>query len=348
MDEDKKIQTEQDIVPEVNDAAPAPAATRSRPKPASLTIKELGVMLDSGNDLVEAEMPGKSQRQEIERMQRAIKEGAICYGHVIGVENGNKSVVIRVMRDTLHIIIPAEDFFAYSNMKDMDKESAEGKLVRYRRKASHMLHGAGAAVSFIPKAIGYNEQGVPFVVASRKEAMERLQEKFFFAPNAPAKVGVMAKASILSVGPRYVTVECMGLEEVIGTGNLSATTYIEDASKEYHVGDGLVVAIEKLDVDKENHHVSATFSHALVERLEAKVEVVSERLIGGRYKATVVALIPDYYVVIINCLKIRGLIPRNGGYVGDDELNKDDKVVMQVTGINEEKNMLIGRCLRGQ
>ncbi len=69
-------------------------------------------------------------------------------------------------------------------------------------------------------------------------------------------------------------------------------------------------------------------------------------MLNGRYMATIVAVLPNYYVAIITGLKIRGLIPVNGGYVGTDSLIVGDNVVMLVTGINEEKNLVIGRCMK--
>ena len=245
-------------------------------------------------------------------------------------------------RDTLRIVIPAEDFFYHSDMKDIEKATDDERFIRYRRKASHMLE---AAVSFLPKGIGYDEDGIPFVIASRKQAMDKLQELHFFGPRADVHVGSVAKASIVSTGPRYVTVECLGVESVIGTGGLSAFAYIEDASQEFHVGEGLMVAVEKLDVDKENRTIDISLSHALIERSEAKVEMANEKMMNGRYIASVVAVLPKYYVVIIKGLKVRGLIPLEN-YNGVDPLLVGDDVVMLVTGINKERNMAIGRCIK--
>ena len=80
------------------------------------------------------------------------------------------------------------------------------------------------------------------------------------------------------------------------------------------------------------------------------MEQVSDRLINGRYAATVVAVLPKYYVIIINGLKIRGLVPKASGYVyGENtQLIAGDNIIMLVTGVNEEKNLVIGRCLRAQ
>lgn len=307
-------------------------------------ISKLGNIVEDGNQLVTADMPNANQKAEIARMKADIKAGNVCYGKIIAVEVTDDSGVRMVLkRDTLRVVIPAEDFFAHSAMKDIEQDTKEQKFIRYRRKGSHML---GAAVSFVPKAMGEDDEGVPFVVASRKESMDKLQEQHFFGPHADVKLGSVTKASIISAGPRYVTVECLGVESVIGTGGLSAFEYIENAAEDYRPGMGLVVAVEALDVDKENHKINEiSFSHSLVERCEAKVETASERMLNGRYMATVVAVIKGYYVVIITGLKIRGLIPLDS-YVGTDSLIIGDTVSMLVTGVNKEKNMVIGRCMK--
>lgn len=341
----KKKAAVESVVESADNEAPLneAAAEKRSAHPGAATITKLGASLDDGNDLITAEMPVANQRAEITQMERAIRKGEVCYGRVIGAEVGEHNELNMVVkRDTLRVVIPAADFFAHSQMKEMDKESEDQKFIRYRRKASHMF---GAAVSFVPKGLGYNESGVPFVAASRKEAMDKLQEKHFFGPRADVKEGDIAKASIISAGPRYVTVECLGVESIIGTGGLSAFSYVEDASKEFRVGDGLIVAVEKMDVDRDNRKVTVAFSHSLVERLEAKVETASDRMLNGRYLATVVAVLKEYYVVIITGLKIRGLIPINA-YAGTDSLIVGDSVVMLVTGVNEERNLVIGRCMR--
>ena len=51
---------------------------------------------------------------------------------------------------------------------------------------------------------------------------------------------------------------------------------------------------------------SLSLSHALIERSEAKVEMANEKMMNGRYIASVVAVLPKYYVVIIKGLKVRG------------------------------------------
>ena len=118
-----------------------------------------------------------------------------------------------------------------------------------------------------------------------------------------------------------------------------------DVSEEYKPGMGLMVAVESLDVDRAKRKIDISLSHALIERSEAKVETVSERMLNARYDATVVASNDKFYFVIIEGMKIRGIVPKDY-YYGTGELVRNDSVAFLVTGINKERNMLIGRCIK--
>ena len=330
---------EQEEVAADNEAAPVEERTSRAPK----KIQLLDGVIDDGNDMVTADMPGVRQNAEIQRMMQDIRRKNVCYAAVKGLEVNGDQVRIILKRDTLRIVIPAEDFFHFSQLKDIEQASAEEKFLRYRRKASHSFKGV---VSFMPLAMGEDEEtGVPFVIASRQQAMEKLQRIHFFSRNADVKVGSVAKASIISSGPRYAIVECLGVESVIGSGALSAFSYIDDVSEEFKPGMGLMVAVESLNVDRAKHTIDIALSHSLIERSQAKVETVSERMINGRYDATVVGSNDKFYFVIIEGMKIRGIVPKDFFY-GTGELVRNDAVVFLVTGINKERNMLIGRCIK--
>ena len=330
---------EQEEVAADNEAAPVEERTSRAPT----KIQLLDGVIDDGNDMVTADMPGVRQNAEIQRMMQDIRRKNVCYAAVKGLEVNGDQVRIILKRDTLRIVIPAEDFFHFSQLKDIEQASAEEKFLRYRRKASHYFKGV---VSFMPLAMGEDEEtGVPFVIASRQQAMEKLQRIHFFSRNADVKVGSVAKASIISSGPRYAIVECLGVESVIGSGALSAFSYIDDVSEEFKPGMGLMVAVESLNVDRAKHTIDIALSHSLIERSQAKVETVSERMINGRYDATVVGSNDKFYFVIIEGMKIRGIVPKDFFY-GTGELVRNDAVVFLVTGINKERNMLIGRCIK--
>ena len=129
----------------------------------------------------------------------------------------------------------------------------------------------------------------------------------------------------------------------MGTGALSAFEYIEDASKSFKRGMCIPVAVEALEVDARAKTVNIRVSHSLLERMSAKVEGVSESMIGGRYLATIVNVTDKYYHVVLDGLKIRGVIPKTQN-ISNEMLMIGDKVSMLVRYINKEQALVIGGC----
>jgi hypothetical protein len=229
-------------------------------------------------------------------------------------------------------------------MKDLDKDDLATRVQRYTRKGARMLN---AVVSFIPLKVSADAAGVPFVVGARALAMEKLQDKFFFGEKASAELGARAKAVVLSAGPRYVTVECLGVESVMGSGALSAFEFLSDVSAHYRPGDGIMVMIDKLEVDKANRIVDVRFSHALLERMTADVPLVSENMKKSRYMATVLHETDKFFIVVLNGMKIRGIVPKDyAKTVPGDPITVGCHVAMLVNNIDEERNMVIGSCMK--
>ena len=309
-----------------------------------------GHYIDSGNDMIQAQSPDFVQKQDEDEIRRAIRQHRVLYARVIGIEPMGDSIKIVARRNTMRIIFIPEDFFQYSLMKDMDGLSETEKVRRYTRKANRML---GAVISFVPREVGYFDDTdnhgrtvrIPFAVGSRADALRQLQNRFFFRPPDQTRVtvGSSTTASVLSTGPRYVIVEAFGIETSMGTGALSAYEFIEDASKRFPVGSGIPVAVERLAVDTENRTVSIHVSHALLERMEAKVETVNDSMIGARYLATIVNVTDRFYHAILNGMKIRGAIPRNAN-ISNEMLSVGDQVSLLVRYINKEQGLVIGGC----
>lgn len=341
-----EITTENAPEPEkVEETAPEKKRAKRPPYNGALEITSIPNFVDDGNDLVSAQMPGEIQRQEIKEVEELIKRKQVVFGKIYGVQTLKDGVVISLKYKNVRVIVPAEDFFAYSQMKDMEGNNKEEKMRRFRQKASHML---GGNVSFMMLAVDYDESGAPFVVASRRRAMDVAREKYFFGPNASVRLGTAAKASIISAGPRYVTVECLGVETVIGTGGLTAFDYVADPSKDdrFKVGTGLMVAVEELELDMEAREIKEIrFSHSLIERLDSNVPQVNEGMINGRYDATIVAVLPKHYVVIIKGEKIRGLVAIEN-LTGATKGETGDDIALLVTKISKEKNLVIGNAIK--
>ena len=333
---------ETEAIPELNQEPEVQKAARKEVDYSKQGFEITGYIADE-HDILNTDWYTPQER-ELQEIKNAIKTGRACVGTVFGTEK-YKDLGVTVMlkyKETIRVLIPANDFFAYSEMKDFDVASKDEKNKRYQQKAAHTF---GAVVSFIPVAYSVDDYGVPFVVASRKAAMEYNRKRFFLAPRAMAAVGKQATASILSTGPRYITIECLGIEATLGVGALSSFEFIEDASKKFKVGTGLPVVIESLEVDKKTGKIDVSFSHAAYERGVAKRRPVNEDMIGGRYQATIQAVKDNGYVAIIDSLKIRGWIPLEKN-LNPEPLMYKDKVIVLVTGVDKKKNTFIGGCIK--
>jgi hypothetical protein len=355
MDEKTEVTPEAVEEAVVQAAEPIDAATVEKPdkpvkakKPAynSSWPKHVGKLLDDGNDMVEAVDPAEAQRREIVEMQKNIKAKTILHARVYGVEpaKDGKAVTIVAKHGTLRVVFDAVDFFAYSNMKDLDKDDQATRMQRYVRKGARMLN---SIVSFIPVDMGKDAAGCPFVIGGRAIAMEALQDKYFFGEKPLAEKGSRAKAVVLAAGPRYITVECLGVESVMGSGSLSAFEFLSDVSERYKPGDGLFVIIEKIEIDKENRTVDVRFSHSLLERMTADVPEVSENMKKSRYIATVLHETDKYFIVCLDGQKIRGIVPREyAKTTPGDPITVGCHVAMLVNNIDKDRNMVIGSCMK--
>lgn len=320
----------------------------TKPAYSSTWPEKIGEFLDESKKSRRLETPLEQYGRELKAMQRAIKNRSVLRARVTGVRpvKVGDDMMMECMCGMLPVFIGIEDFHAYSNMKDMEKDSKEAQLVRYRQKGARVV--TGAIVSFMPLELGKKENGAPFVVGSRALAMEALQKRFFFGEK-PVKRGDIAVATVMAAGPTYLTAECLGIETIMARGSLSAFEYITNVSDKYKPGDELYVMIEKLEIDKDNLAIDIRFSHSLYERMTVPVPLVDEGMKGGRYGATVVSFEKesDYVVVCLDEGGIRGLVPKNYAKAPQDNpIKNGDRVVMMITNIDTERNVVIGYCLK--
>ena len=88
-------------------------------------LPKLGRYVDSGNDLIEAQMPDMVQASDEDEMRRAIRQHRVLYAKVVAIEPMGDGIKIVAKRNTMRVVFVPEDFFKYSLMKDMDGLSNE-------------------------------------------------------------------------------------------------------------------------------------------------------------------------------------------------------------------------------
>lgn len=322
------------------DGSEAPRATR-RFNDDDLAI---GAFIDDGNDMLHVDMPEDRRARDLAEMRRCIADNKrgprrFLQGKVFGVRPvQNGSAVVEVSRGTLRVMIPAEDFFYFSLMKGIEENDATTRQRRYLRKAKLMN---GAIINFCPYMEAKSDDGEVVFAGSRQDAMQLQRNRHFFGRNADVQNGSRAIASILSSGPDYVIAEALGVETSIGAGALSAYEYIDDVSKKFHVGEGIPVVIEDLNVDNENDTVSLRMNRAILERRANPAMNIHSLARNGAYGATVTSVQDNYYRLIVDVGNIQARVARTAS---DELLTRGDRVTLLVYGYDDKRNYVWGAC----
>lgn len=304
----------------------------------------IGAFIDDGNDMLHVDMPEDRRARDLAEMRRCVADNKhgprrFLQGKVFGVRPvQNGSAVVEVSRGTLRVMIPAEDFFYFSPMKGIEENDATTRQLRYLRKAKLMN---GAIINFCPYMEAKSEDGEVVFAGSRQDAMQLQRNRHFFGRNADVQNGSRAIASILSSGPDYVIAEALGVETSIGAGALSAYEYIDDVSKKFHVGEGIPVVIEDLNVDNENGTVSMRMNRAILERRANPAMNIHSLARNGAYGATVTSVQDNYYRLIVDVGNIQARVARTAS---DELLTRGDRVTLLVYGYDDKRNYVWGAC----
>lgn len=304
----------------------------------------IGAFIDDGNDMLHVDMPEDRRARDLAEMRRCVADNKhgprrFLQGKVFGVRPvQNGSAVVEVSRGTLRVMIPAEDFFYFSLMKGIEENDATTRQRRYLRKAKLMN---GAIINFCPYMEAKSEDGEVVFAGSRQDAMQLQRNRHFFGRNADVQNGSRAIASILSSGPDYVIAEALGVETSIGAGALSAYEYIDDVSKKFHVGEGIPVVIEDLNVDNENCTVSLRMNRAILERRANPAMNIHSLARNGAYGATVTSVQDNYYRLIVDVGNIQARVARTAS---DELLTRGDRVTLLVYGYDDKRNYVWGAC----
>lgn len=304
----------------------------------------IGAFIDDGNDMLHVDMPEDRRARDLAEMRRCVADNKhgprrFLQGKVFGVRPvQNGSAAVEVSRGTLRVMIPAEDFFYFSLMKGIEENDATTRQRRYLRKAKLMN---GAIINFCPYMEAKSEDGEVVFAGSRQDAMQLQRNRHFFGRNADVQNGSRAIASILSSGPDYVIAEALGVETSIGAGALSAYEYIDDVSKKFHVGEGIPVVIEDLNVDNENGTVSMRMNRAILERRANPAMSIHSLARNGAYGATVTSVQDNYYRLIVDVGNIQARVARTAS---DELLTRGDRVTLLVYGYDDKRNYVWGAC----
>ena len=218
------------------EAVPAPSPTPRRTaaprrsEPAILTIRS------------REDVETQEDREDIiwHEIHNAYRTRRILTGKLGGIEQlDNRKTVAVVDYKGFRIIIPLKEMMINLGRSPSGQEYAD-LMLRQNKILGNML---GADIDFVVRGIDSKTRSV---VASRREAMMRKRQTFYFDldPDGMYRVyeGRIVQARVIAVAEKVVRVEVFGVECSILARDL-AWDWIGDAHERFAVGDEVLVRI---------------------------------------------------------------------------------------------------------
>lgn len=361
-------------------AEAAESATQRRPRRQRARRNEDDIISDSANymgdyyNVFQADVAHKEELKRIEAMIAHNKEvsrtGEGEYQFMVAMMTANDEVrenndpnnlravrvyAVQVLPNgqgygTLRLVFTGDDFTAYSNIV-RDEDESDSEILRRQRRYTN--HAPMSKFQCVPVQVVYpapdenGNVGLPSVICSRAFAMEKQQDKFFFGEHPLAKVGAHGPAYIMSSDSNGVRVEFMGVETRITRGQLTSRHLVTDASECYKPGMAIDVAIRELEVDKENRTIKLRLSGVMREIQLGLVKNVRDIDLSTKPHevAQVVVVTERHYIVRLLSWGIIGIIAKEN-VNPKVPLAVRDNVWMEITGVNEKYNRVIGNCFK--
>ena len=218
------------------EAAPAPASTPRRT--AAPRRSEPSILTIRSREDVETQ----EDREDIiwHEIHNAYRTRRILTGKLGGIEQlDNRKTVAVVDYKGFRIIIPLKEMMINLGRSPSGQEYAD-LMLRQNKILGNML---GADIDFVVRGIDSKTRSV---VASRREAMMRKRQTFYFDldPDGMYRVyeGRIVQARVIAVAEKVVRVEVFGVECSILARDL-AWDWIGDAHERFSVGDEVLVRI---------------------------------------------------------------------------------------------------------
>ena len=368
---------EEEAAPAEEAAAPAPQRRQRRPRQRMSQDEMVSESANYMGDYYHVVKADVAYKEELDRIKAIIahnrevsRTGEGEYQFMVAMMTANDEVrenndpnnlravrvyAVQVLPNgrgfgTLRLVFTGEDFTAYSNIV-RDEDESDSEILRRQRRYTN--HAPMSKFQCVPVEISYPDPdengnvGLPSVICSRAFAMEKQQDRFFFGDEPLAKVGAHGPAYIMSADSNGVRVEFMGIETRITRGQLTSRHLVTDASESYKPGMAIDVAIRELEVDKENRTIKIRLSGVLREIQLGLVKNVRDiDLTTKPHEAAQVVVVTErHYIVRLLSWGIIGIIAKEN-VNPKVPLSVRDNVWMEITGVNEKYNRVIGNCFK--
>lgn len=268
-------------------------------------------------------------KMEWRQIRRSVNNSRVYTGTVMGVEKtANSSEVALVAYNDHQILIPVQEMFLVPEDDPL--------LTSYDSLREMVRRMLGAEVEFMIRGV---DEDSKLIVGSRRAAMEKKAEQFYFGEEPAIVEGRIAQARIVAVGRQWLRLEVFGVETYIRFSELDWQWFAESWDK-YSVGDRILVRVNSIRGETPDALKISVDAKSVKENPD--LERLSKISLQGRYLGKVVnvrkqsiLLRLDYGVnaVAMGCLA--GEIPGRG-----------DVVCFVTTSVNHEWSYVTGLITR--
>lgn len=251
-----------------------------------------------------------------------------------GIEQTDSGKTIAVVDyNGFRIVIPLKEMMVAPSAAS----STDSMAVRQIKLLGNML---GAEIDFVILGIDSKSRSV---VASRREAMMRKRQLFYFSPDANGEYrvreGRVVQARVIAVADKSIRVEIFGVECSIMARDL-AWDWIGDAHDRFAVGNQILVRVTK--VDKTSQEELSV--HANVKSVTENTS--REALKRCRVQSKYAGRITDVHKGIVYVRLSNGVNAVAHSCYDRRTPGKKDDVSFVVTKLDEERSIAVGIITR--
>ena len=219
-----------------------PTAENTTEEPEPDTVQPWEILTVDARDEAETQ----EQREDIiwHEIHTGYRTRRILAGMLSGIEKTDAGRTIAIVDyKGFRIVIPLREM-VLDFPKGLYGLDYDEMILNYQKILNKML---GAEVDFVIKGIDGNSRSV---VASRKDAMLKKQQIYYFGTDSDGQyricAGRVVQARVVAVSERVIRVEVFGVETSILSRDLS-WDWIGDANDRFAVGDHVLVRVLEVD-----------------------------------------------------------------------------------------------------
>ena len=314
---------------------PAPAEEEKpveTPPPRRRRKADASVLtIESGDEIETEDAREAAAWHEIHNAYRTRRILSASLGGIEQTDSGKTIAVVDY--NGFRIVIPLKEMMVAPSAAN----STDSMAVRQMKLLGNML---GAEIDFV--ILGSDSKSRS-VVASRREAMMRKRQLFYFSPDANGEYrvreGRVVQARVIAVADKSIRVEIFGVECSIMARDL-AWDWIGDAHDRFAVGDQILVRVtevnktsqEELSVHADVKSVTENTSHEALKRCRVQSKYAG-RVTDVHKGIVYVRLSNGVNAVAHSCYDRR-------------TPGKKDDVSFVVTKLDEERSIAVGIITR--